>query len=358
MPFEDWKRRLHGERVPAFLTPTAADEGYYRKPTGFHREPNGRNKPVTWTPVALFVEGDKLVGLIGAGQRIREMTAEELNDESAWSWIVGNPISWALYKKVAEEGGKWPEDEAPVLPERVLSENVGAVEEIAQEKPAAPVTAADHKKLILMAISAAEGAKVTDDAEASLVAGHANRLAELRLAADKAGKAEYKPPFDLYKAKYAEWHPLVDLAETEEKRLNRLILSYRERERQRVLKEEQEAQLKRDQEAAEAQRAADRAIANGEPPSAAELPLEPTNDPVPEVTPLKPIVASYGKRKVREEVKIFADITDQDQVYHHFKGLAEVQILLKTLATAAIRAGRTVPGATKKEGLIDEVSGN
>lgn len=349
MSYDHWKRRVAGEVIPAYLQPGPEDEGYYRKPIEFRRLDNGRKEVVKWTPVALFLDEGKLSGLIGAMRNMRAMTALELEDESAWSWIVGNAIPYAEYKAVAEEGKDWSIDKPPA-PIKV-SENVAAEE---PPPPAEPVTAEDHKKLIEQAKEAAKDAKVTNDAEASIVQGHCNRLAELRLAADKAGKAEYEPPFKLYKSKYAEWHPMVNVAAEEESRLTRLILVYREGERQRQLKAQQEAdKLKRDQEEA-AQRVADRAIANGEPPALQELPLaEPEPAPVQEAARPAKVVASYGKRSTREKLKIFAVIDDQDKVYHHFKSVEAVQVLLKTLATSAIRAGQTVPGATKKEGLVE-----
>lgn len=351
MSYDHWKRRVAGEVIPAYLQPGPEDEGYYRKPVAFEKLPNGRTKIKAWTPVALFLDNEVLHGLIGAGPRMREMTARDLEDESGWSWIVGNAISYAEYKAVAEEGKDWSIDKPPA-PEPVrVSENVSAEEPPA---PAEPVTAEDHKKLIEQAKEAAKGVTVTNDAEASIAQGHCNRLAELRLAADKAGKAEYQPPFKEYKAKYAVWHPMVDIAAEEESRLTRLILTYREKERQRQAQEAIAAEeLKRKQEE-DAQRVADRAIANGEPPSMQELPLaEPEPAPVQEVARPAKVVASYGKRSTREELKTFAIIKDQDLVYHHFKGVEAVQILLKTLATQEIRAGRSVPGAEKKEGLIE-----
>ena len=32
MSFENWKRRLAGEKITAYLQPQLEDEGYYRKP--------------------------------------------------------------------------------------------------------------------------------------------------------------------------------------------------------------------------------------------------------------------------------------------------------------------------------------
>jgi hypothetical protein len=45
-------------------------------------------------------------------------------------------------------------------------------------------------------------------------------------------------------------------------------------------------------------------------------------------------------------------VTSWDLLFQHYKGNAEVQALLTKLATADIKAGRTVPGTTTREGLI------
>jgi hypothetical protein len=350
MSFNNWKARLAGETVPAFVTPTAEDEGYYRKPItqkklGANGKTNGQNETIGWVPCAYFLDGTSLVCLLGG----REVESE---DESLWSWVVRNPISYETYKAVAEDGKPWPDTAPPVM----LSENVGAVP---VEKPKEPETLEEHQARINLLIEALTDAKVGTDEEANAVNGSINRLAEARLAADKAGKSVYKPFFDRYKAAFNIWTPMVSAAEAEEKRATRLILVYRESVRLRLEKEAKEAAEKAAAEAEAQQRAADRAIASGTEPDSGlvewaedqeEILLPPPEEPEPVKQPA-PLAPTHGKRKVREQMQTFVEITDIDKVFVYFKETAEIKAVLHTLALAAVKAGRDVPGITKREGL-------
>jgi hypothetical protein len=208
------------------------------------------------------------------------------------------------------------------------------------------MTDKDHAIGIDTAIGAALK-KVTNETEAAQALGSKNRIAELRLAAEKAGKALYDPPFREYKRLHGLWSPMVARADTAEKALNKAILTFRETERIRIAKEQtQSDERQRLLDEANA-RAADRAIAAGEP----ELPPEIVEIERP-IAPA-PILPTYGTRKIKEEVKTFLDeVTDYDLIYQYFKESAEVKTFLTTLATAAIKAGRTVPGVKTREGLI------
>ena len=150
---------------------------------------------------------------------------------------------------------------------------------------------------------------VTNETEAAQALGSKNRIAELRLAADKAGKAFYDPPYREYKRLHGLWSPMVARADAKEKELNRAILTFREFERQRIAKEQAEA-IERQREIDEAnERAAQRAIAAGEPEAAPKVvEVEMPSAPV-------PVLPTYGTRKLKEEVKTILDaITDYDIV--------------------------------------------
>lgn len=345
MSYRNWQQRLAKQPVKAFVTPTLDDEGYYRKPItekeiGANGKTNGRTRVIGWTPVAYFSEGDKLTCLIGAAPAIKEVDAA---DEALWSWVVEHPIPYDWYKAVAEDGGEWPDKPQPP----VLSENVGSVEHAA---PKPLETAEDFKAAIVTAIGATVDAKVDTDEDANAVNGSINRIAELRLGAAKAGEAAYKPHYARYKAAFDLWTPMVKDAELEEKRLARLILAHRERVRQRELVEEQKRKVAEEAAAEAAARAADRAISNGEPPALAEAPE--TEEALPPPPPPSRLTPTYGKRKVKEQMQTFVEITDIDKVFAYFRDSAEVKAVLSTLALVAVKAGRDVPGITKREGLV------
>ena len=199
-----------------------------------------------------------------------------------------------------------------------------------------------HATAIDNAIAAALK-KVTSEAEAAQALGSKNRIAELRLLADKAGKAIYEPIYRTYTAEQKKWSPIIKRAETAEKSLNTAILTFRETERRRIAAEQAEADRKQREIDEANARAADRAIAQGQTGACAGC--------VPEFALLSlcrsPIVATYGTRSLKEEVKTFLDqVTSWDMLFAHFKDNGEVQALLTKLASAEIKAGRAVPGTT------------
>lgn len=373
MSYDNWRKRLEIAQLHKtvalrraavaalkinFSQPGEADEGYYRKPITEKHPTNGQNTIVGWIPVAYFIYDGVLTGNIGDSDHNREMTAAEVVDEQLWSYVVSHPISYELYKAVVERGEPWPDLAPPIdaatAVERAIEDGrqLGefvtlATREINRDdnKPPEMLPEIEHAEKIKAAIGAAIK-KVTSEDDANLAAGSKNRIAELRLAADKAGKAIYQPLHAAYVAEREKWLPMVNLADAEEKRLNREILTFRESERKRLAAiAAKAAEEQRLQDEANA-RAADRAIASGEPeqPPVVEEIAQP---PAP-----TPIVPTYGRRVVKEELKKFAVIVDPVEVFKWMMPNQELEELLQKLATAAIRTGNTVPGTTTREGLI------
>lgn len=357
MSYDNWRKRLEIAKLPtvaqrrAALTqarllnmePTILDEGYYRKAISEKRD--GKTVIIDYVPLAIFVDGSGLCGVLGN----RDLSTAELAD--VWTWI--SPISYELYQAVAERGEKWPDlmtvgelyAEVSGHPQPPLD----AIERIIgrdHNEPPEVLPEVAHAQAIDAAIGAAPTA-VASEQGAALALGSKNRLAELRLAADKAGKALYQPPYAEYKRLHDLWTPMVKRAQNAEDKIVVEIRKFRESERRRIADEQAKAeQAQREIEEANA-RAADRAIAAGEPEAAPEV-VE-----IEQPAPLAPVTPTYGTRKLREEVKWHLDeITDWDAVYQYFKGTEQVKQVLLTLATAGVRAGRTVPGTKTHEGLI------
>lgn len=249
---------------------------------------------------------------------------------------ISGDVYWAFL-----ETGKWIDIDADaVLP--ASNRDVTS----ADNSPPKTLSADDHAEGIDAAIGAALK-KVTTETEAAQALGSKNRLAELRLAADKAGKALYQPPYQEYQRLYGEWNPPVKRAEAKEKELNTIILTFRESERRRIAAEQALADTKQREIEEANERAAQRAISAGEqePP--------PIVEEIEQPAPLAPVAPTYGSRKLKEEVKTFLDnVEDWDAVYKYFKNTTEVKTVLMVLATAAIRAGDSIPGTTTREGLI------
>lgn len=338
MSFSNWEARLRGETVKTFLQPDALDEGYYRKATA-ERQPNGQWKLLGYTPVCYFMDGNRLAGIIGG----RDMTDDEVTDETLWSYVVRNPIPYEWYAAVAERGEDWPDKDrwtSVVPPQPQAAADADAPLE--PPKPRHEVLAAAIRAEIEKAPKTV--ASVEDDAKAT---GAKNRIAELRLAATKEGKALYEPIFKQYQALQKVWAEVIAPATAEEKRITNDVLTFREAERKKAAAAAAEAARKAQEEFEANQRAADRAIASGAPaPEPVITAAPPADTPAPQ-----PAAPTYGKRQIKADLKKFAVIEDWAKVFAHFQADPELRARLEKLATDAIRAGAAVPGATHREGL-------
>jgi hypothetical protein len=331
-PYQFWKDSMAGLKPKLYVDDPRL--GFYRKPIK-ERNDKGNNKRVGWEPIAIFMVGNIMAARVG----VTDITGDALNE--LWSYVAGNPISEEWFRTVYERGEAWPDAAQPTnvpAANRDVAKSDNASEEVDPDKA--------HAAAIDAAIGAAP-ATVKSDAEAAVALGSKNRIAELRLAADKAGKAIYEPIYRTYTAEQKKWSPIINRAAAKEKELNTAILSFRESERQRIAKEQAEADRKQREIDEANARAADRAIARGEP------------EPMPEVeevampTQAAPIVATYGTRKIKEEVKLILDrVTNWNALCTYYVENETLQALLMKLAAADIKAGRTVPGTVTREGLI------
>lgn len=357
MSYEIWRAWLAGKKPKIYLQPNADNEGYYRYPYG-HKDPSGNGKWITdgYYPVALFLpseDTEKLAGLIGAGNDIRDLSDDELLDEGFWSYCAGNPVSYEEYDAVANAGKPWS-DSAQAQVERTQDDGKRAAEnqEIAEDnEPKKPETLEEHRAAIKALIETAKATtEVTSDEQAAIEAGTMNMLAEARLAADKAGKVLYQPPYKVYDDLFKAWTPMVKAAKQAEDRLNNMILTWREKERNRLaaIAADQAAITQAELEANEC--AADRAIANGEepPPPVVEPP------PPPPVAPkrVKPTYVPAGHRKtVKEELKTFITITDEVKLCAFYRNNEELVAILTLLAERDIKRGVMPPGIETEERL-------
>lgn len=312
--------------------------GFWRKQIK-ERDAKGNSKRTGWTAIAIFMNGGVLTGRING----EDLTGDNL--VTLWSYCARNPVTEEMWRAVVERGEPWPD----ALDAKTTEVIPAANREVERDDNKPPEVAPDveHATKIDNAIAAARKT-VANEAEAAQALGSKNRIAELRLAADKVGKAIYQPLHQVYIVEQKKWSAIVNRAEAEEKRLNTAILTFRESERRRIAAEESAAAAKQ-REIDEANRvAAEKAADAGRP---APPPVAPVEAPKP--TSSTPIAPTYGTRKLKEDVKKWAVIDDASLVYQHFAGNIEVQALLKALAQSAIRAGQTVPGAHFVEGLIE-----
>lgn len=401
MSFDNWRKRLAGETVKTFLQPQFEDEGYYRKPItepvlGANGKTNGQKRIIGFEPVAYFIDRGKLCGVIGN----RDMAANEVTDEGLWSWVVKYPIKEEWFRAVAERGEKWPDFNeqgqwAPInlndalkrkipvdaarggdpefqrvfiadaqkfqSPDQVLDKMMGADADdqealaigLGHNKPPVVEPHIEHSEAIDNAVRAAQDLKATDEATAAVLLGAKNRLAELRIAADKAGHKIYDPLRAVYVEAQKPWPIMVAKADTMEKVLNRRYLEWRAAEKKKA----DEAEAERKAEAARIEeanaRAADRAIAQGMPEPPPEVPeVSPAAMPAP--APVTPTYRASGQRTTPKEVERWwlDGIDDQAKVYEFFKNNAAVGAVLFNLSADAVKNGQEVPGTSRHFGLI------
>jgi hypothetical protein len=282
-------------------------------------------------------------GMLCARIGDRDMTGDQVIDN--WTWCCRYPISEEWYRDVAELGKPWPDAKDGLVQIHAADRDVTTADN-------APAEAIPAVKAHAIAIDNAIGAaikKVASNEDAATALGTKNRIAELRLAADKDGRAEYEPIYREYKRIQGEYAPIIKRAEGEEKRLNTAILTFRESERKRIAAEQAEADRKQRELDEANQRAADRAIARGEPEEPPEV-----VEAAPVVAPVQ-VTPTYGTRVLKEQMKTFLDeVEDFDLVYNFFKvqSRGQVETFLKDLAERAIKAGFEVPGTKTRKGLI------
>ena len=283
--------------------------------------------------------GPVLGGIIGVGDAARELTPNELTDEELWSYVVANPISYEVYEAVADNGEPWPDEPLERKPVDIVA---GRVIERTDNLPPTVDPLEEHRDGIANAAQAAltNYATVTSDDMAAQAEGAKNRLAELRLAADKAGKALYDPPYREYKRLHALWTPMVKQSQDAEDKIEVAVKVWREKERLRVAavaaevaERARKAVIARLRLAAEEERppsttpstpTIDCAIAAGEPEP--EPVVEPEPEPVaPAPVPVATPKPTYGSRRVKTDTRIILDtITDYDAVYAFLKAEPKV----------------------------------
>lgn len=337
-----------------FSQPGEADEGYYRKPITEKHPTNGINTVVGWIPVSYYMWEGKLTGNIGAGEQNRNMTDAEVGDEELWSWVVSNPIPYEWYSAVADHGDAWPDAVKTFAGLPVTdtdSEVMGLVpaanRDVAKDDNKAPELPphVEHGTAIDNAIGAGKDLPVTTVPEAALAAGAANLIRDRRLAAEKVANAKILPLKLAYDTERNNWQPKIKQAKDAEDAIRQKVNIFEAAERRRIAAEQMAAMEKQANQDAANARAADRAIANAEP----EPPPVVEEVVIPQAPqPVKPTHGTYVPRA--KQILKFAVIKDMSSALMHYKTNAQLIELIQKLATADIRAGLEVPGATFREG--------
>lgn len=280
------------------------------------------------------------------GRDVDEQTALE-----RWMFVSKRPIPENVYWHFLDTG-EWLD--APSVPE---------AKKDAPVKPAAPDDApppSGHNsnaeperselEILKEQIDAAVGVmesygEIKDDETAVKVKSSRARLNELSGLAEKAKEKEFRPLKDAADAVARTYNPLIQKADAAA-RTGRTMLSDWETAKRRAQQDAERRNAEALQAAVEQNdRAADRAIARGEPePMPFIPPVETPATPAPRAA----IKGGYGRAAHVATVKVVT-ITDQAKVYEVFKDDPDLKEVLLKLAQRATNAGINIPGTTVEE---------
>jgi len=348
--FDWWKSALKGIRGP--ISEGEPMQGYYRS-----RVKNRQTGEETLRAVAYWYRGDRLCCQVDT----KPMEGEQLQRwVGYWPYVSKEPVTYEAWSAVVKEGKPWPDQhviekaapaEASTQP---LDANghppaAGAAEPLHGAEPAMTHTDASNGKPVgqltpqgqlKMEIDAAiksmsryvkPGEKgepvnlITSDDMAGAAQSLRDALNKLANKAKKAREEANRPHNDAIRANGLIWSPLETMAKDAGIALRDGPMKAWE-----VHKRDQQARANIAAQAASA--------------ASGQTVAPRSNAPAPSAQ----IKGATGKAASVSTVKV-AEIEDIDKVFQHFKNDAQVRAILQGLATAAIRAGISVPGAIEKE---------
>lgn len=303
--YDNYFRRLKGEEVPNY--DAEPDPGFYRK------RDKDRSGKITWQPVAYFYKDD-ILHCVMSNNLLSEQYGLEM-----WTHCCDHPITEAEYRRVADDGLPWSDQDATV---QAQQSDAGAPEEGYKAKLERQIKEAE------------EGAKKYEAIDSDTLAAQAqdarDNLNKLSKRADNIRKVELDPHQAEVDKINAKWQPLVKSSKAAADTLRSKMEDWERTKRE-------QAQIAEDK----YQRAADRAIASGR-----DLPPPPSESNAP--APAAQIKGASGRAANVSTIKI-AVIDDIAKVFDYFKGHAEVVEILQKLANKAVQAGITVPGTSVKD---------
>lgn len=357
--YKNWKARLAGATV--MTHDGDPDVGFYRKPIRADRKDG--NHIIGWTPVAYFMDGGAMVGVIGD----RDMTGNEFTD--LWTYVCAYPIPEEVYRDI-EAGKEWPDgligepkrSRAAVAKAKEAANNAVAEEALPPAADGRQITKTDNqppeevplidqiRERVANFKTLAEGFKTIDSDEKSTeAAGTRNLINEVKNQAEKHKEVLFRPHKDAADKVAAEWNPVIQQLE---KMGKDIFTAMRKHEQDKREKAAEAARLLAEENAKIEERndaAIDRAFSTGAGPDAPVV-LEAPKELPPELAPRSTVKATHGRAAVFQE-RTFVEIVNIDEVFKHYRANAEVVELLTTLAKRDVTAGLTVPGTTNRKGV-------
>jgi hypothetical protein len=214
--YKFWRDSLAGRKPP--IINEDPQPGFYRMKRG-----NG------WAPVAVWpLPGTALIDT-GLGFKIGQEIVDTFIGTEKWPWYSSNPITEAEYRRVAEQGGKWSDEDptvaamiAQVTPKQIAEkinnkqqldphENARLEQAFIDADKAREIDPTDeYREQIKVALAGVPiYAKIESDEANARGTGLRNMLMDLASAADKAREAEKAPYFKKVKEIDSKWMPLI-----------------------------------------------------------------------------------------------------------------------------------------------------
>ena len=284
-----------------------------------------------WEPIAYWYEGRRLHCVVGVPSDDEDpcwfAATEEMHLQKAidvWTYAWRNPVTEEAYEAVVG-GGRWPDLDAAVEEQvsrpAVKGDNAPPADEIEQIKID-----------IENAETAVERYKVIDDDETSKAAQSARaRLNELARMADKRREALVAPAIAAQREVNGKWQPLVKAAKDAAAKIGAAMGAW----------ETKKARLQREQMEAE-QRAADRAISQGVPPSTMETKSE--APPMESPAPAMKIKGGYGRAAAVIEEAVIEEVTDFRALLIFYGERPDVKDAVMRNARTDVKNGHEPPG--------------
>lgn len=299
---------------------------------GYYRVKDGGK----WVPIKYLYERGELYCCIGVGEDWLDL--DEAIEKFTWAWP--NPISRETYE-IVMKGGNWPDVDPEV--ERQMGKR-------GDNKP--PATEGEDPILADLTIdlenaleAAKRYAKIENDQTSEAALSARNRLNEIANKLKKRHRELKAPVLAQGKKLDADYLRPADSAEAAALVIRRAMGAW-ETQKANAAREAAEAARRAEE---EAQREADRAIADGVPPSA----METLNVPAPELAPVPApatqIRSGYGRAAHVGVVKKIDQITDYRALALAYIERETVKAAIMKCAEQDVKNGHQPPGVTIKE---------
>lgn len=283
----------------------------------------------SFAPVAIWQSGGP------GGKMIAVVDGKEADAAAIWTFVCQNPITEAAYHRAADGGGGADEPPAPKLsnlpsnPCEALAIEFAAEREIAEEFLKQPVTTKD---------------------QADQVAVLTKRLSTIKGKATDLHKVEKQPHLDAGRGVDEKWRTLKEEPDELSKKLKRHLDAYlqeqdrKERERQRLARDEADRKQQAADEAA-------RAAATSGSDEAGKIAERKREEATQAEHDAQARNAAAGRTGAKVALRTFvsATITDFPALLLALKDRPEIQEVVKTLANRAAKSGVALPGMTITE---------